>query len=165
MKSLLIMMSLTFIFLNHPLAFGSILLIQTILISLITGKLTYNFWFSYILFLIMIGGMLILFIYMTSIASNEKFKMSYKLIMFNCLLLPLIMLCLIFMDYYFDNFNINTLELINQNMYPSYKLSMNKFMNWPNNLIIYMMILYLLMTLIAVVKITKIQSGPLRQKN
>nr|YP_009499550.1 NADH dehydrogenase subunit 6 [Anastrangalia sequensi]ASL05664.1 NADH dehydrogenase subunit 6 [Anastrangalia sequensi] len=164
MKILLFSMSITFLFLNHPLTLGSVLLVQTILISIITGLLTYNFWFSYILFLIMIGGMLILFIYMTSIASNEKFKFSYKLF-----LMMMIMLTLMFLanmiDSYFNYINLNIQDLNTMIMLKPYNLSMTKFMNWPNNMIIFMMITYLLITLIAVVKITKIQYGPLRQKN
>nr|ASM41806.1 NADH dehydrogenase subunit 6 [Stictoleptura succedanea] len=164
MKFFLFSLSIMFLFLNHPLTLGSILLIQTILISIITGLLTYNFWFSYILFLIMIGGMLILFIYMTSVASNEKFKFSYKLLLLLMMTL-MIMFLFNFIDLYFNYINLNIYDLNNQIQLKFYNLSMIKFMNWPNNLIIFMMITYLLITLIAVVKITSIKHGPLRQKN
>nr|YP_009627354.1 NADH dehydrogenase subunit 6 [Aristobia reticulator]QCC70802.1 NADH dehydrogenase subunit 6 [Aristobia reticulator] len=160
--SLSIMMSITFLFLNHPLSFGMILLIQTIMIALLTGLMNYNFWFSYIIFLIMIGGMLILFIYMTSIASNEKFKFSYKLLMLMSLII-IIMLMFSFLDSFFLNLNLIN-DLFNQNFIKNYKLSMNKFFIWPMNMIFFLMIIYLLISLIMVVKITNIQSGPLRQK-
>nr|YP_010238869.1 NADH dehydrogenase subunit 6 [Anoplophora horsfieldi]QTE20918.1 NADH dehydrogenase subunit 6 [Anoplophora horsfieldi]QTV20884.1 NADH dehydrogenase subunit 6 [Anoplophora horsfieldi] len=157
-----IIMSITFLFLNHPLSFGMIILIQTILIALMTGLMNYNFWFSYIIFLIMIGGMLILFIYMTSIASNEKFKFSYKLFITISMML-IILLTLFILDSYLFNFNLMN-DLTNQNMIQNFKLSMNKFLMWPINTIFFLIIIYLLITLIMIVKITDIKSGPLRQK-
>nr|AML26686.1 NADH dehydrogenase subunit 6 [Nitidulidae sp. BMNH 1274727] len=163
--NLLIILSLTtsamFLFLYHPLSLGFALLIQTILVSLITGILNYNFWFSYILFLIMIGGMLILFIYMTSISSNKKFKFSIKLSLIP-LLFIMMFIIMMFMDPYFFNnmmLNINTINLMTNN-----NLSMSKFMNYPNNLILFMLYMYLFITLIAVSKISGTSSGPLRQK-
>nr|AYW52166.1 NADH dehydrogenase subunit 6 [Lamiinae sp. 4 ACP-2013] len=162
MINLSIALTSIFIFLTHPLSLGLILLIQTIIIALITGSMSLNYWFSYIIFLIMIGGMLILFIYMTSIASNEKFKFSSKLfLLFSTLFFLLSMLLII--DFYF----FNQLTIIDLNYQPymfNYKFSLNKFINWPNKLMFLMMIIYLLITLIMVVKITNINYGPLRQK-
>nr|QVM79254.1 NADH dehydrogenase subunit 6 [Stenocorus meridianus] len=154
-------LSILFLFLNHPLSFGMILLLQTILISLLTGMLTFNYWFSYMLFLIMIGGMLILFIYMTSIASNEKFKFSFKLLIFSSLMLS-VTIMIILIDNYF--LNLNFFDLKNQNMNLNFYISMKKFLNSPSNKIMYMIIIYLLISLIMTTKITDIQYGPLRQK-
>nr|YP_011026071.1 NADH dehydrogenase subunit 6 [Arctolamia fruhstorferi]WQM87504.1 NADH dehydrogenase subunit 6 [Arctolamia fruhstorferi] len=153
-----------FLFLNHPLSFGMVLLLQTTLISLITGMMNYNYWFSYIIFLVMIGGMLILFIYMTSIASNEKFKFSYKLLMLMILMITIFSMIVMMIDSYFLNLHMMN-SLNNQNsMMTNFNLSLNKYLYWPMNLIFYLMIIYLLITLIMVVKITNIKSGPLRQK-
>nr|YP_010034222.1 NADH dehydrogenase subunit 6 [Monochamus sparsutus]QOW83761.1 NADH dehydrogenase subunit 6 [Monochamus sparsutus] len=160
--SISMILSLTFLFLSHPLSLGMILLMQTILIALITGLSNYNFWFSYIIFLVMIGGMLILFIYMTSVASNEKFKFSYKILLLAMMLMSLMIMILLFIDSYYFNLNLIN-SLINQNLTYNYKFSMNKFLSWPMNLIFFFMIIYLLITLIMVVKITNIKSGPLRQ--
>nr|AML25546.1 NADH dehydrogenase subunit 6 [Staphylinidae sp. BMNH 1274704] len=154
--------SIVFCLMNHPLSLGLTLLIQTIIISLITGIMSINFWFSYILFLIMVGGMLILFIYMTSIASNELFKFSSKTLLF------LIFMLMIMMMIMFMLININQLSYFNFNSFMLSNLtvnfSLNKFINYPSNFIMFMMISYLLITLIAVVKIVNINSGPLRQK-
>nr|ALO77371.1 NADH deshydrogenase subunit 6 [Bruchinae sp. GENSP01] len=159
---ILMLTTITFIFLNHPLSMGMILLLQTIVTALITGLMNYNFWFSYILFLIMIGGMLILFIYMTSIASNEKFKFSSKLLL---LLLMSSFFSMIFMimDQYFISINMLTMDFLKFDMFINTNLSLSKYFNYPNNLTIYLMIIYLLITLIMVVKITKINYGPMRQ--
>nr|AML25793.1 NADH dehydrogenase subunit 6 [Histeridae sp. BMNH 1274329] len=142
-----------FMQMKHPISMGLILLLQTILISVQTGLLTYSTWFSYIMFLIMVGGMLVLFIYMTSVASNEKF--SYKI---NDLILPagsIILLLVIFMGP--NTFN-------NQNSWPLIESQLIKYLNFPSNSIIWMLMIYLLITLIAVVNISNISYGPLRQK-
>nr|QWB85906.1 NADH dehydrogenase subunit 6 [Aegosoma pallidum] len=157
------MMSIFFLCVSHPLSFGLILLLQTLLVSLITGLMNFNFWFSYILFLIMVGGMLILFIYMTSIASNEKFKFSSKLLVMFSLFLVASLLFLIIDQMYTNQFTL-TYDLINQNMKLTNSNSFTKFLNTPASLNLTLIIIYLLITLILVVKITNIQYGPLRQK-
>nr|QNP09763.1 NADH dehydrogenase subunit 6 [Ochthebius sp. IBE<ESP> AN76] len=161
---IMLMMNITFstifLFMIHPLSMGMILLSQTIIISLITGFLNYNYWFSYILFIIMIGGMLVLFIYMTSIASNEKFKFNNKLLLFSMFMIMITMILFLIMDMF--NFNMND---FNNNLYFNYNyLTLSKFYNTPSNMIMFMMIMYLLITLIAIVKITDFKLGPLRQK-
>nr|YP_002265546.1 NADH dehydrogenase subunit 6 [Chaetosoma scaritides]ACF35105.1 NADH dehydrogenase subunit 6 [Chaetosoma scaritides] len=161
MKFLLIIslfLSTFSLFLFHPMSLGLILLLQTIMMSIISGMMN-SFWFSYILFLIMIGGMLILFIYMTSIASNEKFKYSNKLtIMF--MTMNLMLISSIILDNYFINM-LNS-EMINFIKINS-SFTMNKFINLPSSIIFYLLIIYLLITMIAVVKICLTNKGPLRQ--
>nr|YP_010535010.1 NADH dehydrogenase subunit 6 [Meloe proscarabaeus]UYA96977.1 NADH dehydrogenase subunit 6 [Meloe proscarabaeus] len=153
-----IIMSIIFITLSHPLSLGLILLIQTTIISLMTGKFCLNFWFSYIVFLIMIGGMLILFIYMTSIASNEKFvfKLKSTIPMMALLICPGVPTLLLFLP---DN-------SIKNDMF-SFKtdyltISMIKYTYMPASMILMFTIIYLLITLIVIVKIISIKNGPLR---
>nr|YP_010443320.1 NADH dehydrogenase subunit 6 [Apogonia cf. basalis]UTE83848.1 NADH dehydrogenase subunit 6 [Apogonia cf. basalis] len=162
LMSISLISSLSFMMLKHPMSMGLILLIQTISISLMTSFLNHNSWYSYILFLMMIGGMLILFTYMISVASNEKFKFSIK-IMIMTMFLSMILIPWNFMDNYF--LYMNTLNMENLLMNINFSNSMMKFLNFPNNMILFMMIIYLLITLIAAVKLTKHSSGPLRQMN
>nr|YP_009943621.1 NADH dehydrogenase subunit 6 [Hemerobius spodipennis]QOD41875.1 NADH dehydrogenase subunit 6 [Hemerobius spodipennis] len=162
---LMILISMNFILMTHPLSMGLMLLIQTILISLLCGMMYYTYWFSYILFLVMIGGMLILFIYMTSLASNELFNLNMNTVIFMMIIFSL----MLSLSYFYDNFmfliknfevnNINNL-INNENSFNLIKLYNNPTMN-----ITMMVINYLLLTLIIVVKITDISYGPLRQKN
>nr|AFQ62164.1 NADH dehydrogenase subunit 6 [Endomychus coccineus] len=148
--SLILMISILFIIFSHPITMGMMLLIQTILISLNISMLNFNSWYSYILILIMIGGMLILFIYMTSIASNEKFNFSYL----NLFTIFIIFIPINFMNKSIFNFNSNY----------NFNLSMSKFYNMPSSLIMLMIIFYLLLTMIAIVKICKLNKGTLQQK-
>nr|ASN65973.1 NADH dehydrogenase subunit 6 [Broscus cephalotes] len=163
-----LIMTITFLFLNHPLSMGLILLIQTILISLMSGMYTYSYWFSYILFIIMLGGMLVLFIYMTSIASNEMFNFSMKLMMFIMIMLFMMMISYFMIEHMITNLlfkNSNMIEYLNNMFMKNENLtSLNMIYNQPNNMTTLMLVNYLFLTLIAAVKITDIKYGPLRQK-
>nr|YP_010946762.1 NADH dehydrogenase subunit 6 [Pseudophoraspis kabakovi]WGO57519.1 NADH dehydrogenase subunit 6 [Pseudophoraspis kabakovi] len=166
MKLLLLSMSYTmsimFTQMNHPLAMGLMLLIQTMMVSMITGLLTQSFWFSYVLFLIFLGGMLVLFIYVTSLASNEMFSLSTKLLIMSIVIMMISMT--LFSTLKFPNLmNQESFSflMINNNS----SLPLTKLYNQPTNMITIMLASYLFLTLIAVVKITNIFKGPLRQFN
>nr|YP_010625996.1 NADH dehydrogenase subunit 6 [Negha inflata]WBK02742.1 NADH dehydrogenase subunit 6 [Negha inflata] len=153
-----LMITINIIKMKHPLIMGFLLIIQTLLISLISGMMNNLFWFSYILFIIMIGGMMILFIYMTSLASNEKFNFSSSFFFMN--LGILFFLILFIMLTYSFSFN-----LFNMNNEMSIIFNLNKLYNLNSKNITLISIIYLLITLIIVIKITNKNLGPLRQKN
>nr|ADW41322.1 NADH dehydrogenase subunit 6 [Drosophila littoralis] len=167
--SLILLTSIIFMNMIHPLAMGLTLLIQTILISLITGLMTKTFWFSYILFLIFLGGMLVLFIYVTSLASNEMFNLSIKLTLISMSLFLMLLILTFIMDKPSTSFFLlnNEMEVISSNYsyFTENSLSLNKLYNFPTNLITILLMNYLLITLIVIVKITKMFKGPLRIMN
>nr|QXM16997.1 NADH dehydrogenase subunit 6 [Neoneuromus fenestralis] len=165
--SINLLITWNFIQMKHPLAMGLMLLLQTIMICLLSGIMLKTFWFSYILFLIMLGGMLVLFIYMTSLASNELFSISMKNLIFN-LTMIFIMFILISMEinpsaHFMLNMDTNYTNnsmLINEN-----SLDLIKLYNFPTMNLTILLINYLFLTLIIIVKITSFFYGPLRQKN
>uniref|UniRef100_UPI003002E51E NADH dehydrogenase subunit 6 n=1 Tax=Astyliasula major TaxID=2908877 RepID=UPI003002E51E len=163
LMSISMTLSIIFLLLNHPLSMGLILLIQTILLSLISGFMSVSFWFSYMLLLIYLGGMLVLFMYVTSLASNEMFLYSNKI-----LLMIIIMPFIFFIIYYFNfYYSLNSYENMENNLLLN--MSTNNFLlkmyNQPINIITVLIASYLFLTLIAVVKIINIYKGPLRQIN
>nr|UXG19013.1 NADH dehydrogenase subunit 6 [Lejops sp.] len=167
--SLTLISSFIFIQMNHPLSMGLMLLIQTILVSCITGLMTKSFWFSYILFLIFVGGMLVLFIYMTALASNEMFSMSMKTTVSSIIGLFFFMVMIYFIDKMMLSFNsmnneMNPITMMNSYMSEN-SLNLIKLYNYPNNMITILLINYLLITMIASVKITKLFYGPVRSMN
>lgn len=111
--------------------------------------------------------MLILFIYITRLASNEKFKFSSKLLIWSiCIIIFIIIILKI--DPIIINIitkTSNRLEIFNNiNLLKNENLNtLNILYNKPNYIITIIIINYLLITLIAVVKITKFNHGPLRQ--
>nr|QEM01938.1 NADH dehydrogenase subunit 6 [Abscondita chinensis] len=163
MTLLIIMLTLTisFMFMSHPLSMGMVLLAQTLMIAMWTGLMSMNFWYSYILFIVMVGGMLILFIYMTSVASNEKFMYSKML----SITMMFLFILLLFTNkdhmYMLMNSMNSDLMMIKNNL--TFKMSLNKFLMYPMMIMSLMIIIYLLIALIAMNKITNVKSGPLRK--
>nr|YP_010569050.1 NADH dehydrogenase subunit 6 [Fannia canicularis]UEV87292.1 NADH dehydrogenase subunit 6 [Fannia canicularis]UZC78836.1 NADH dehydrogenase subunit 6 [Fannia canicularis] len=162
-----LMFIFNFIFMNmkHPLAMGLTLLIQTTFVCLTSGLMTKTFWFSYILFLVFLGGMLVLFIYVTSLASNEMFSFSIKLLLLSIIIFMSMLALLYFLNKNFlmNYYNLETKSIFDLNSYlMENSLSLNKLYNYPTNLLTILLMNYLLITLIAVIKITKLFKGPLR---
>nr|ALO76394.1 NADH deshydrogenase subunit 6 [Rhagophthalminae sp. GENSP01] len=162
-ENILLISTLMFSLMNHPLSMGMILMLQTILVSLSTGMMSLNFWYSYILFMIMVGGMLVLFMYMTSVASNNKFLFSMKTM--SMMTFMMIIMYMLMMKNYLKIKQLNKNEdMIMMNLNINLMMSLNKFMSFPLSSMFIVMIIYLLITMIAVVKITKIKYGPLKIK-
>nr|WMV00463.1 NADH dehydrogenase subunit 6 [Rhodopsalta microdora] len=152
----MVILSMNFIFMKHPLSMGLILLIQTMLSCLICSFYLSCHLFSYILFLIFIGGMLILFMYMSSIASNEKFLFSMKLMMLNFLSFTLINL-----------FNMIDLKMLNiKNNITTYmnhdNFMMMKMYIIPSGMMTLILTVYLLFVLIIVINTLTINMLTLR---
>lgn len=144
------------------------LLIQTFFICLIAGNYNESFWFSYVLFLIFLGGILVLFIYVTSLASNEIFTISIKILLISFIILRFMILIIICLDNSFIqsfiyNNEINNLFTLNT-IVEENTINLNKLYNFPTNILTILLINYLFLTLIAAVKITNIFYGPLRPR-
>nr|UZF66149.1 NADH dehydrogenase subunit 6 [Neodiprion qinghaiicus] len=159
---LLLINTMMMYMIKTPFSLGMILLIQTLLISIMSGMLTLTFWYSYMLFLILLGSLLIIFIYVSSLISNVKFLFN------KWMLMNIIIILSIFMFMKFNNMNILFEDLMkfsdmdtNKNFLM--KMSMNKLFNKPIYIISFMMMNYLFITLIIVVKISNINMGSLRK--
>nr|QAY82089.1 NADH dehydrogenase subunit 6 [Endoclita minanus] len=164
---LLILFSTIMFFLNHPLSMGLMLLLQTFMVAFISGMLINTFWFSYILFLTILGGLLVMFIYVASIASNEMFKFNPNLLMFYLIILMIMFIMIfIFNNLYTLNMNINKELSIFYNKMIFFNnensINISKIYNNQSYFLTMMSIMYLLITLFAIVKITNINYGPLR---
>ncbi|NP_570621.1 NADH dehydrogenase subunit 6 (mitochondrion) [Bombyx mandarina] len=171
LSSMLIMMTSIMYFMNHPLSMGMMILMQTMITCMISGMLIKTYWFSYILFLIFLGGLLVLFIYVSSIASNELFLFNLNMKTLNII----IMMITIIMMMYFINIKYNNLIENNSEMNKLFtkmlffndenKINLNKMYNNQTSFLTMMLIIYLFVNLVAVVKITNIFYGPLRSSN
>nr|URH16454.1 NADH dehydrogenase subunit 6 [Kalotermitidae sp. A SH-2022a] len=152
------LLSAAFTQMVHPLAMGLMLLMQTMMICLISGLMHQSFWFQYILFMVFVGGMLVLFIYVASLASNEMFSPSSLMIMITTVSFLALMTIK-------DWTTTNESETTTYNPTTENEtVTMTEEMyNMPSGSLTIIMALYLLMTLIVVVKITNVSKGPLRQ--
>nr|UQJ75128.1 NADH dehydrogenase subunit 6 [Calcaritermes cf. nigriceps] len=162
MKMLLMMsttLSILFTQMKHPLAMGLMLLSQTMITCLISGIMHQSFWFQYILFMVFVGGMLVLFIYVTSLASNEMFSLSTSMMLVLTVMMPMTVM----IKGWTKMDSSENIEFYNHTLVEDINMLTSKFYNQPNGWVTILMALYLLMTLIVVVKIINISKGPLRQ--
>nr|UNP54452.1 NADH dehydrogenase subunit 6 [Amraica recursaria] len=168
---MMLMLSIMMFFFNHPLSIGLTILIQTLLVCLISGMLIKSYWFSYILLLTFLGGLLVLFIYVSSIASNEMFNLPLNMKFIMMMLIIMTIISQIYFFYIKENLNwMNLSNNITDNdnfFYMMFfnnenKINLNKLYNNHTYLIMMMLVIYLFISLIAIVKITNIFYGPLR---
>nr|YP_010175312.1 NADH dehydrogenase subunit 6 [Friesea gretae]QSL98430.1 NADH dehydrogenase subunit 6 [Friesea gretae] len=140
---------------NTPILMMVIILFQAILICLTVKSMISISWFSFILFLVFIGGLMILFIYIVSLASNSNLIISYnKFLVTTLIVISVFIVLWVFLND--KNFNLSkTIFLeINQWLFKMYSnLSANTIM---------LIMLYLLLTLLITVSIILKKSGPLR---
>lgn len=145
---------------------GILILIQTINLIILIGKIFYSFWFSYIIFLVFIGGLFILFIYVISLVYNNKFfSLNSNKYLIIILLRAIIALIIINYKIYFLTTNDIILKINNNWLIKENILYNLKFYNIPNNIINLILIIYLFLIIVIVVKITNFYSGPIKSIN
>nr|QCF45716.1 NADH dehydrogenase subunit 6 [Anthocoris kerzhneri] len=158
MLTMMTAMSMLFMILKHPISMGITIIVQTLIIGIITGLILKSFWFSYIIMIMMLSGMLVLFIYMASVASNEKINKSNKMIMLTTSIIILGSVMQMTTDVYEDEL------LTNHSMTKTESMYLNSLFNMKFKYITMMTVLYLFFTMITVSHITNILEGPLRIK-
>ena len=131
----------------NPLTIGLIILIIALILA-ITFAYSISSWIAFLVFLIYIGGMLVIFSYFVSIIPNQTLTFSHNLFSM------LISLSLISLTSYI----LNSKPII----YSSYVLSLNFIYNNQNIATLLILALVLLFTIIVVVKLTILSKGPLR---
>jgi len=151
----IIILALSIVFFNssHPIILIAVILSQSLLICLLIWIKIKIRWFSFILFLIFLGGLMVLFIYISRLASNEKFYIKFNT--FTNSLAVSFSLTLIFIIFNFNTSNLKS-EWINIDSLFKEIYSISIFS--PTLITI----IYLLLTLIVVVKVRSKYEGPLR---
>nr|WPS67087.1 NADH dehydrogenase subunit 6 [Systasis sp. 1 HHL-2023a] len=157
----------------HPILMSLILLLMTIFMSISMSMFLSSHWFSYIMFLIMVGGLMILFMYFTSFSNNMKtsfYKKFLSNIITKLLLLIWFMFLIMskkdFIQWY--NLNIENMNLMSMN---SMNFILNDFYqimymyNFMKNFPSIICMLYLLITLTFIVKMCIYKKLSLRKLN
>nr|QHE65365.1 NADH dehydrogenase subunit 6 [Neptuneopsis gilchristi] len=91
-----IMLSLTFCTLSllpmmsQPLSLGLVIMFSTFLMCFISS-MTLSSWYGYILFLIYVGGLLVMFAYVAALSPNTLFGSTKPIMVFILLLTPMIL--------------------------------------------------------------------------
>jgi len=140
----------------HPIFIVISISLQSIILRLILFLVLPSPWLSITLFIIFIGGLIIIFLYVASLASNERFGIFTQS--------PLPWIKLIFFS--LTSFTIISYTLINYDFNKILQISFNplifKIYLTQITPIISFSIVYLLLTLIICVNLTHIKSGPIR---
>nr|YP_010277819.1 NADH dehydrogenase subunit 6 [Neripteron violaceum]UHY94496.1 NADH dehydrogenase subunit 6 [Neripteron violaceum] len=144
----------------QPLSLGLCIMGISLFWCVLLG-LTYSSWFSYVLFLIYVGGLLVMFVYVAALAPNTLFSSLKSLVgitTVSALLFPMI---LIYtpkdLSFLYDNLS---LEYYSENMKTGILMISSS-----NISMLIGLGLILLMNLLAVVKVCYYQQGPLRPYN
>nr|YP_010924959.1 NADH dehydrogenase subunit 6 [Chanohirata theae]WKB17937.1 NADH dehydrogenase subunit 6 [Chanohirata theae] len=137
-----------------PMSMGITLMVQTFMSTMLIAKISSSSWLPLIMFLMLIGGLLILFMYMSSIASNEKFKFNLKMTMLYMLMIVATEEMLM------EKMNQNeSIMIVNQETTSLNMIFMKKYL-----MITTLIFLLLFLTMVSVIFIMKIHKGPLRSK-
>jgi len=138
----------------HPVIILILILIQSTILCLIIWIYLNSSWLSYILFLIFLGGLIVLFMYITRLASNEKFEL--RLTNLNQAIIVRVLINFIWVTSNFFHFN-KTPE--NSTTIKQTKIIFSSELI----LLTIIIITYLLITLVVAVKITSKIEGPIRK--
>lgn len=144
---------------------GITIIIQTLLICSISNTINNSPWFSYILMLIFLGGIIILFAYITIIASNFIFNLKINYLIIRIIFFLLLYLILSININIQITLNIECLNLFKTIKLNKIKFNISKLFNNYTFIINLIIINYLFIILIIRNKITNFNQGPLRYIN
>nr|YP_010192466.1 NADH dehydrogenase subunit 6 [Dipterophagus daci]QZO77422.1 NADH dehydrogenase subunit 6 [Dipterophagus daci] len=152
----MILLNIIFIYSNHLVMMSMILMTQLLIISIFMGLNSMTFWFSYIIFMVIIGSVMIMFIYMTSLISNKKFNKNYWFFISLLMIIPMNINLMIYNNNNKEMMKLNINYLTNE----IYK-NLNKLFMENKNLLMLFLSLYLLIMMLIVNKMINIKKGPL----
>ena len=133
--------------LSHPISLGIVLIFYSLLIG-VTTIIFSTPWFFYLLVLVFLGGVIILIIYISTLAANEKFIRPEfpNPVLF---IVAISIIRFILANYNYSNKSSHNIRIL-INLYEYSNRSLSIFL-----------IVYLLITIVCVVKLVKFERGPL----
>nr|DBA44273.1 TPA_asm: NADH dehydrogenase subunit 6 [Peltospira delicata] len=142
----------------HPLSLGLCILFCSLSVCLLIGVLSYG-WFGFILFLIFVGGLLVMFAYVSALTPNVYFHSMSPV--FWMLILWVISMLVFFPIFFFETVPV---EISLSDVYSFFSSKMGEKIVIPSRVSIMLGLgVVLLLNLLAIVKICYYQQGPLRQ--
>nr|AFI23549.1 NADH dehydrogenase subunit 6 [Peloridora minuta] len=157
-------LSTTFLFITHPLMMGLVLMIQTTLTCLMVNFIQWTNWVTFIIFVLIMGGMLILFIYVISLASNEMIKTPT--IPWKKLFIWVSIMILTSPNAWFMGKMSESLDNLARIQLPITEINLLvKLFNYNMASMIIMLMLLLFFNLCVMVALINIHEGPLRTKS
>jgi NADH-ubiquinone oxidoreductase chain 6 len=143
-----------FIIISHsPLTLILVVIVQTLLVCLIIKVIFNRSWFSFLLFLVFVGGLIILFIYVVSLTPNKAFILQVPSSINTIILLILTIFILIILF----NYQVYSYQIVSSVSAKTLKLFSSSSI-W----VTLTRITYLLLILLIVAEIIIINKRPLR---
>jgi NADH-ubiquinone oxidoreductase chain 6 len=147
---IIISLSINIFLILSPLSIGiTILFIALIVATLFSYAI--SSWIAFLIFLIYIGGMLVIFSYFVSLTPNQTINIIYILVIMTITLITLGVL--------------TSLLSLKTTPITTYVIQSNIFYLKPNSTLLILLATILLITIIIVVKLTITNKGPLRPFN
>nr|YP_010872872.1 NADH dehydrogenase subunit 6 [Pheidole smythiesii]WGV34066.1 NADH dehydrogenase subunit 6 [Pheidole smythiesii] len=146
----------------HPIFILILIVIYSKIICFLMSTWSLNFIYSIMLFLIMISGMMIMFLYFTSLISNNQTKFIINIPLMSSFFINIIIIFFMMKYFNYPNYEYNESLM-------SFLLNTNLFNNiihiysYPYSNITMISILYLLLTLFTIIKICSVKSTTLRK--
>nr|AHC94331.1 NADH dehydrogenase subunit 6 [Nerita fulgurans] len=159
-SSLLLALIFSMPMMMQPLSLGLCIMMISLFWCILLG-LTYSSWFSYVLFLIYVGGLLVMFVYVAALAPNTLFSSLKSLsgIMAVSFVMLIALATLTPKDLSFL-YDVSSLDHFSESMKTGILMVSSS-----NISMLIGLGLILLMNLLAVVKVCYYQQGPLRPYN
>nr|QYF07851.1 NADH dehydrogenase subunit 6 [Proceratium itoi] len=163
---LMLMLIFMLISIYHPISLILMMIIYSMLIFLNISLWKENYIYSIMLFLIIISGLLIIFLYFSSLISNEKMTINWQIFyLYPMLIIPISFMC-------YNNFkSFMYYQSKSYEMNPIYKINMKNFYNisniyeHPYNNFTILCMMFLLLCLILIIKLSNPKSMPMRKLN
>nr|AXI98543.1 NADH dehydrogenase subunit 6 [Metacrangonyx dhofarensis] len=147
-----------FLYLSHPLFLSLVIGCQAIVVSLFIYMYSGISWFSYVMFMAFLSGMMIVLLYVSSLSPNNV--VSYYIWNSKFFFFPLFIVFFCFWFFKVDSFSLNSF-LSHTNLSATVYLS-SKIYSLHMYVFTVLMICYLLLLLVLVVKNSMFAEGPLR---
>lgn len=166
---------------NNPVSIIIIILLYRSLICLNISIWKINYILSIFLFLIIIRGLLIIFLYFSRLISNEQSKIKPNLLLFILIIYIINVISLLYLLNYNISYNLNYTSISSPNLfifiykykfherftiYQINKSTFNNILNlyeYPTNNLTILSIFYLLFSLFIIIKICSSKSSSLRK--
>jgi hypothetical protein len=165
---LIIILILSLCFFSHPITIIILIIIYAIITTLNISMWKPNFIYSILIFLIIIRGLFIIFLYFSCLISNEKinFFINFPILIKSLILSTLIIFILINNNSVLELTRPTTKEINSLfNLNEKKLTNITNIYNYPFNNITILRIIFLLLSLFTIIKISSIKSMSLRKLN
>nr|YP_009253048.1 NADH dehydrogenase subunit 6 [Vollenhovia emeryi]ANA91981.1 NADH dehydrogenase subunit 6 [Vollenhovia emeryi] len=154
---------------THPITMMLILLMYTLAIIMLMSMWSNNYLFSILMFLMMISGLFVIFLYFSSLIMNEQYSYNFSFFLSSSMLMNMILFIYLISMNLPINLNLlnpsqkfmDSTPLMNINS-PSF-INIMKIYMYPLNNITILTMFYLLLALFSIIKICSLKNLALRK--